>query len=328
MTKPRVFSGIQPSGSIHIGNYLGAVRRWVEEQDKYYNLYCIVDLHSITVPQDPALLRQNTRELAAILLAAGISPIKSMLFVQSHIAEHAELGWIINCVTPMGWLQRMTQFKEKSHRQRETVSVGLFAYPTLMAADILLYQTDLVPVGDDQKQHVELARDVAQRFNHTYGDVFVVPEAHISPTASRVMGLDDPTRKMSKSTDGENHSVGVLDKPDIIRRKIMHATTDSLRDVRFDPERPGIYNLLSIYEGFTGLSRDVIESRFRAKGYGDLKRGVAEVIIETLRPLQERYHQLMADVESLDRLLSECAESVRPIASETLDRAFSSMGLR
>jgi tryptophanyl-tRNA synthetase len=323
-----VFSGIQPSGSIHIGNYLGAIRRWVAEQDEFENLYCIVDLHSITVPQDPAVLRQNVRELAAILLAAGLTPEKSTLFVQSHVPAHAELGWILNCVIPMGWMQRMTQFKEKSEKQRSDVTVGLFDYPALMTADILLYRTNFVPVGEDQKQHVELARDVAQKFNRTYGEVFIVPQPRISTVAARVMGLDEPTKKMSKSAAGENHAVAVLDEPDIILRKFKHATTDSQRDVKFDAARPGVYNLLSIYEGFTGLSRDKIEAHFASKGYADLKKEVAEVTIESLRPLRTRYEEIVADPATLDRLLKDGADAIRPLAAETLEKAMQAMGLR
>ena len=287
--KKRVFSGIQPTGNIHIGNYLGAIKHWVASQADLDNIFCIVDLHAITVPQDPEMLKAKTRELAGLLLAAGIDPEMSVLFVQSHISAHAELAWILNCFTPMGWMQRMTQFKEKSGKQKEQVSVGLFDYPALMASDILLYHTDYVPVGEDQKQHVELTRDIAQRFNSIYGEVFKLPEPVIPKVGARIMGLDDPTNKMSKSEEAPGHAVHLLDPPDVIRSKVMKATTDSLREIRFDEDRPGIYNLLVIYELFTGMSRSDIEARFEGKGYADLKRELGEAVVEGLRPLQSRY---------------------------------------
>ena len=239
--KKRVFSGIQPSGNIHIGNYLGAIRHWVASQAELENIFCIVDLHAITIPQEPKILKSKIREVAGILFAAGIDPKLSAVFVQSHISAHSELAWILNCFIPMGWMQRMTQFKEKSQKQKEQVSVGLFDYPALMAADILLYKADFVPVGEDQKQHVELTRDVAQRFNSIYGETFKLPEPVISKIGARIMGLDDSTRKMSKSEKQPGHAIYLLDSPDAIRLKIMKATTDSLREVRFDESRPGIY---------------------------------------------------------------------------------------
>ncbi|MFQ5997348.1 MAG: tryptophan--tRNA ligase, partial [Dehalococcoidales bacterium] len=242
--KKRVFSGIQPTGDIHIGNYLGAIQHWVTTQAEYESIFCVVDLHAITVPQEPKILKAKIRETAGLLFAAGIDPKISTLFVQSHISAHAELTWILNCFIPVGWMRRMTQFKEKSQKQREEVSTGLFDYPALMAADILLYNTDVVPVGEDQKQHVELARDVAQRFNSIYGETFTVPKAVIPETGARIMGLDDPTQKMSKSEEQPGRTIYLLDSPDDIRAKIMRATTDSLREIRFDENRPGICNLL------------------------------------------------------------------------------------
>ena len=296
-------------------------------QDEFENIFCVVDLHAITVYQDPKTLREQTRLVAALLLAAGIDPKKSALFVQSQIGAHAELAWILNCFIPMGWLQRMTQFKEKAGDDRESVSTGLFDYPALMAADILLYDTDLVPVGEDQKQHLELTRDVAQRINSLYGPTLVVPEPSIPPVAARVMGLDDPTKKMSKSEEAAGHAILLLDSPDVIVRKIKRATTDSQRDIRFDPKRPGVFNLLSIYRGFTGQTEGEIEKHFEGKGYGDLKGDLAEVVVEALRPLQARYHQLVSDPAEIDRILTDGADRLRPIAATTLQRVMEKVGL-
>ena len=325
--KKRVFSGIQPTGNIHIGNYLGAIQHWVASQAEYESVFCIVDLHAITVPQDAGTLKAKIRELAGILFAAGIDPKVSALFVQSHIAAHAELTWILNCFIPMGWMGRMTQFKEKSQKQREQVSVGLFDYPALMAADILLYQTDLVPVGEDQKQHVELTRDIAQRFNSIYGETFRVPDVVIPETGARIMGLDNPTDKMSKSEEQSAHAICLLDSPDDIRAKIMRATTDSLREIRFDENRPGIYNLLVIYELFTKLDRKEIEDRFEGKGYAVFKKELAEVIIQGLNPVQSRYRELTVDSAYIDSLLAEGAARVRPVAEKTLAAVKERVGL-
>jgi tryptophanyl-tRNA synthetase len=325
--KKRVFSGIQPTGNLHLGNYLGAIRRWVDAQSQYDNLFCIVDLHAITVPQDPRALRAKSREVVALLFAAGIEPDQSAVFIQSHIGAHAELAWILNCYIPMGWMQRMTQFKEKSQRQKGQVSVGLFDYPALMAADILLYETDLVPVGGDQKQHVELTRDVAQHFNSVYGDVFKLPEPLMGEVGARIMSLDNPTKKMSKSETGKGHALNLLDTPDEIRAKIMSATTDSLREIRFDPDRPAVTNLLTIYELFSGLSRTAIEQRFAGKGYAELKQELADVVIEHLKPLQARYRVLADDPSHLDHLLTEGASRVQPIAEKTVTRVKVAIGL-
>lgn len=325
--KKRVFSGIQPTGSIHIGNYLGAIRNWVASQSEFENIFCIVDLHAITVPQDPKVLKSNIREVAGILFAAGIDPKQSVLFVQSHVGAHAELAWILNCFIPMGWMQRMTQFKEKSQKQREQVCVGLFDYPALMAADILLYDTDYVPVGEDQKQHLELTRDAAQRFNSIYGDTFKIPEPVIPKVGARIMALDDPTKKMSKSETRPDNAIYVLDPPDDIRGKIMKATTDSLRQIRFDENRPGVNNLLVIYELFTGLDKPKIEERFEGKGYADLKRELAEAVIEGLQPIQSRYRELTSDPAYLSSLLADGASRVRPIAEKTLDLVKNKIGL-
>jgi tryptophanyl-tRNA synthetase len=325
--KKRVFSGIQPTGDIHIGNYLGAIRNWVLSQVELDNIFCIVDLHAITVSQDPGVLKVKIREVAGLLFAAGINTAESAVFIQSHIPAHSELTWILNCFTPMGWMRRMTQFKEKSQQHKEEVSVGLFDYPVLMAADILLYDTDVVPVGEDQKQHVELARDIAQRFNFIFGETLKVPEVTIPEVGARIMGLDDPTQKMSKSEDGPGRVIYLLDSPDDIRSKIKRATTDSRREIRFDESRPGICNLLVIYELFTGLGRTEIEARWEGKGYGDFKRELAEVVVEGLSPLQSRYRELTADSTYIDSLLAEGMRRILPIAEKTLAAVKDKVGL-
>jgi tryptophanyl-tRNA synthetase len=325
--KKRVFSGIQPTGNLHIGAYLGALGNWVKKQYETDNVFCIVDLHAITVPQDPIMLKNRTRELTGIYLAAGLDANYSIIFVQSHIAAHAELAWILNCFLPMGWMYRMTQFKEKSAELKEQVSVGLFDYPALMAADILLYRTNEVPVGEDQKQHVELTRDVAQRFNNIYGETFVVPEPVIPDVGARIMGLDDPTKKMSKSNDAPNHSIKLLDPPDVIRAKIMRATTDSRRDILFDESRPGIFNLLTIYQTITGEKKRDIEARFEGKGYSEFKKALAEVVVECLRPLQERYRELTAEPGRIDAILRAGADKARPLAEKTLAQVKKRVGL-
>lgn len=324
----RVFSGIQPTGDLHIGNYLGAIKNWVKSQDEFDNIFCIVDLHAITIPQDPKTLKEKIREVAGLLLAAGIDPKKSTLFVQSHIGSHAELAWILNCFIPMGWMQRMTQFKEKSQKLKESASVGLFDYPALMAADILLYETDIVPVGEDQVQHVELTRDVAKRFNSLYGKTFKIPQAIVPKIGARIMALDNPTKKMSKSEKNSGQGIiRLLDSPDEIRSKIAKATTDSLKKIEFDKSRPGIYNLLVIYELFSGLSRDKIEKLFEGKGYAEFKKDLAEVIIQGLENLQKRYKEIRKNPAYLDKLLEEGAAKVRPIAEQTLKIVKEKIGL-
>ncbi len=325
--KRRVFSGIQPTGKIHIGNYLGAIRQWVALQREFESIFCIVDLHAITTPQGPVELKSKIREVAGILFAAGIDPRLSSVFVQSRVSAHAELAWILNCFIPMGWLRRMTQFKEKEETEEAPVSVGLFDYPVLMAADILLYDTDIVPVGDDQLQHVELARDVAQRFNSIYGETFRLPEAAVPGAGARIMGLDDPTKKMSKSDTHPGHAIYLLDPPDDIRAKIMRATTDSLREITFDEKRPGIYNLLVVYELFTSLSRAEIEARYQGKGYAEFKEDLAMIVIDSLRPLQSRCRELAADPGYIDSLLTEGEARVRAIAERTLSVVKGKVGL-
>ncbi len=327
LMKRRVFSGIQPSGTIHIGNYLGALQRWVQAQDEYDNLFCIVDLHAITVPQDPTKLHAKIRELAALYLASGIDPKKSTVFVQSHVSAHAELAWILNCTVPMGWLERMTQFKDKSGSNRERSSVGLFDYPALMAADILLYNTHFVPVGDDQTQHVELTRDIAERFNKLYGETFTVPAALIGKVGARIMGLDDPTKKMSKSDEGKYHAIGLLDSPEDIKAKIARATTDSERTIVFDESRKGLYNLLVIYELLSKKSRPTIEAEFAGKGYQEFKAALADIVIATLQPLQTRYKELMTNPAELDRILANGATTANTIAQTTLKKAQTAIGL-
>ena len=320
--KRRVFSGIQPSGEVQLGNYLGAIKGWVERQEAKINFFCLVDLHAITVYQDPEELRNQTRSLAAVLFAAGLHPDKSTVFVQSHVAAHAESCWVLNCVTPMGWLERMTQFKDKSSRQ-ESVSAGLFDYPVLMAGDILLYDSHEVPVGDDQRQHVELARDIAIRFNRIYGDTFVVPEPMIPEIGARVMGMNDPTVKMSKSyAHIRGHAVRMLDEPKEIERTIKRAVTDSGSDIAFsdDPDKAGVNNLLGIYKVITDKSQNEVESDFAdARGYGDLKSRVAEVVIDALAPIQQRYYEFMDDPAELDRMLARGAESAAAVATPKMD---------
>ena len=325
--KPRVLSGIQPTGNLHIGNLIGAIRHWVAGQDETDSFFCIVDLHAITVQQEPLVLRAKTREVAGLLLAAGLDPKRCTLFVQSHVTAHAELAWVLNCFTPYGWLGRMTQFKEKSGRQREQASAGLFDYPVLMAADILLYQTHQVPVGEDQRQHLELTRDLAERFNHLFGETFRVPEARIAEVGARIMGLDDPSKKMSKSEESPHHAINLLDPPDVIRRKVMRATTDSGRSIRFDEQRPGIYNLCTVYQVFTGKEAKAIEEEWADRGYGDFKAAVAEAVVEGLRPLQERYAVYANDPAQLEAILAEGAQRARAEAAPTLALVKERVGL-
>ena len=328
--QPRVFSGIQPSGDLTIGNYLGALKQWAAVQYDYDSFYCVVDLHAITTPQDPQELRQKTRESVAIYIAAGIDPEVSTIFVQSHITAHSELAWMLTCLAPLGWLNRMTQFKDKSARQtQESIGAGLLNYPSLMAADILLYHADLVPVGDDQRQHLEFTRDLAQRFNHLYGETFTIPEVMTPKAGARVMGLDNPTAKMSKSDDSDNHAIFLLDSLPHVRRKLMRAVTDSHREIRFsdDPERAGINNLLTIYQAITNETADEIESHFAGKGYGDLKKAVVECVIATLEPLQARYSELMDEAGYLDAILKRGRDKAGAVAEATLKLAQERMGL-
>ncbi len=323
--KKRIFSGAQPTGQLHIGNYLGALKNWVALQDEYESFYCIVNLHAITLPQDPKMLRQKTLDLARIYLAAGIDPERSTIFVQSDVPEHAELTWILSCISRMGELERMTQFKDKGKGNRERAGVGLFTYPVLMAADILLYQTDLVPVGQDQKQHLELTRDLAERFNRDYGETFKVPDPYIPPVGANILSLQDPAKKMSKSDENLNGSIFLLDDADAVTKKIKRAVTDSGTEINFDPERPAIKNLLTIYQLLSGKSPDECVAHFDGKGYGQFKAELAEVVVEFLRPFQERVNEY--DVASLNSILQAGAQKAREIAAETLRSAYARMGI-
>lgn len=325
-TKKIIFSGIQPSGTLTLGNYIGALRNFKLLEDEYRCIYCVVDMHAITVRQDPAALRRRCLELAAIYIACGLDPKKNVIYCQSHVSGHAELAWILNCFTYMGELQRMTQFKDKAQKHADNINAGLFTYPTLMAADILLYQTDLVPIGADQKQHLELTRDIAQRFNGVYGDVFTVPEGYFGKVGSRIMSLQDPTRKMSKS-DPEDTFISLLDSPDAIRRKVKRAVTDSEADIRFDPvNKPGVSNLLSIIAALTGQSVEEAAAELQGQGYGKLKDRVSECVIETLAPLQSEHRRLMADKAYLQGVLKDNAEIANGMALRTLRKVQRKVG--
>jgi tryptophanyl-tRNA synthetase len=321
MSRPRVFSGIQPTAdSIHIGNYLGAVRQWVSLQDTHDAVYCVVDLHAITLPQQPADLRRRTRLAAAQLFAAGLDPERSIVFVQSHVPEHTELAWVLSCITGFGEASRMIQFKDKSAKGGgDSASVGLFTYPVLQAADILLYATDQVPVGEDQRQHLELTRVLAQRFNHRFGDTFVVPEPYILPAVARIADLQDPSAKMSKSASGPQGIIDVLDDPAAVRRKIMRAVTDTDGEVRADEEaKPGVTNLLRIYAALTGATVPDLEQRYAGAGYGTFKKDLAEVVVGALAPIRERTEKLMANETELDAMLAACAARASHLARATM----------
>ena len=324
--KKVIFSGIQPSGVLTIGNYIGALRRFADLQEQYDCIYCIVDEHAITVRQNPADLRRRCLELAALYLASGIDPEKSIIYCQSHVSAHAELAWVLNCFTYMGELNRMTQFKDKSAKHADNINAGLFTYPVLMAADILLYQTSFVPVGADQKQHLELSRDIAQRFNGVYGDVFTVPEPLITKTGGRVMSLQDPERKMSKS-DPEDTYVSLLDDADTIRRKIKRAVTDSETEIRYDPEnKPGVSNLLSIISALTDETPEAVASSLDGQGYGALKARTADCVIAALEPLQAEFKRIIADKEYLLKVLNGNAERAAYLASRTLRKVQKKIG--
>lgn len=323
MSKPIVFSGAQPSGELTIGNYMGALRQWVQMQDDFHCIYCIVDLHAITVRQDPAALRKATLDTLALYLACGIDPEKSTIFVQSHVPEHTQLSWILNCYTYFGELNRMTQFKDKSSRYEENINAGLFSYPVLMAADILLYQTAQVPVGEDQKQHLELSRDIASRFNALYGDIFKVPEPFIPKSGARVMSLLEPTKKMSKSDDNRNNVIGLLEDPKSVVKKIKRAMTDSEEPpvIRYDiKEKAGVSNLLDILSGVTGKPVTALEQEFEGKMYGHLKGAVADAVSGMLTDLQERYHRFRNDEALLEQVMRDGAQKARAQAQETLKK--------
>lgn len=321
--KARVFSGVQPSGQLHIGNYLGALKNWAEIQDRYESIFCIVDLHAVTVYQEPEELLAKIRETAALFIAAGIDPEQSSIIVQSSISGHAELAWLLTCVTPVGWLQRMTQFKAKAEKQ-ETVGDGLLQYPVLMAADILLYQASIVPVGEDQSQHLELTRDIAQRFNSLYGNTFTMPATHLPAVGARIMGLDDPMQKMSKSIAGSGHAIALLDEPKVIQKKIARATTDSQPSV--DPESmgAGIANLFTIAHACdASITKDAVAGL----RYGDFKKRVADAVIARLAPIQQKYREVTADPAYIDSVLTRGRDRVMPIANDTVRATKQVMGL-
>lgn len=327
--KKRILSGAQPTGELHLGNYLGALKNWVELQHEYESFFCIVNMHAITIPQDPKVLKQKTLDLARVYIAAGIDPAVSTVFIQSDVPAHAELAWVLNCTARMGEVERMTQFKDKSTGKGENVSVGLFTYPILMAADILLYQTDLVPVGHDQKQHLELSRDLAERFNRDFpknGATFVVPDPYIPPVGARIMSLADPLKKMSKSDENPNGAIFLTDDADTILKKCKRAVTDSESTIVFNEKRPGIYNLLSIYQIVTGKSREEIEAHFEGKGYGQFKPELAEAIIEYLRPFQEKVKDI--DDQQLEMILDTGAQKANHVAKETLRKVYENVGLK
>ncbi|MEJ7698427.1 MAG: tryptophan--tRNA ligase [Pyrinomonadaceae bacterium] len=323
--KKRIFSGAQPTGNLHIGNYLGALKNWVALQEEYESFFCIVNLHAITLPQNPEILRQKTFDLARIYLASGVNPKISTVFIQSDVAEHAELAWILNCVARMGELERMTQFKDKSKGKNEKVGAGLFTYPVLMASDILLYQTNLVPIGQDQKQHLELTRDIAERFNRDFGETFVIPDAFIPPVGAKIQSLAEPAKKMSKSDENLNGSIFLLDDADTILKKFKKAVTDSGTEITFDDSRPAIKNLLTIYQLMTGKTAEECEANFAGKGYGQFKTEIAEAVIEFLKPFQERVKNYSD--EELKNILKTGAEKARTIARETLKDVYAKMGI-
>ncbi len=328
MDKKVVFSGVQPSGALTIGNYIGAIKNFVELQNsgEYNGYYCIVDLHAITVPQTPKDLRKNTLDVLALYMAVGIDPEKSTLFIQSHVPAHSELSWVLNTITYMGQLNRMTQYKEKSQKSDENLNAGLFTYPVLMASDILLYQTDLVPVGDDQKQHLELARDLAQRFNFKYSNTFKVPESGIKDFGARIMSLQNPESKMSKSDPDVNGYILLLDSSEVIRRKVKRAVTDSIGVVAYNNEQLGIKNLLTIYSIFSGKEIPDIVKNYKGQGYGTFKAELAEVIVEALKPIQERYNQIRNDNDYLEKVYKEGANKAECEAQKTLRKVYKKVG--
>ncbi len=323
--KKRIFSGAQPTGNLHVGNYLGALKNWVTLQDEYESFFCIVNLHAVTLPQNPETLKQKTLDLARIYLASGINPDKSTIFIQSDVSFHAELAWILSTIARMGELERMTQFKDKGKGNAERAGVGLFTYPVLMASDILLYQTNLVPVGQDQKQHLELTRDLAMRFNRDFGETFTVPEPFIPPVGANILSLQDPTKKMSKSDENANGAIFLLDDADTIVKKFKKAVTDSGTEINFDEARPAIKNLLTIYQMMTGKTAEECEANFAGKGYGHFKTEVASAVIEFLKPFQERVKNYTD--EDLKAVLKTGADKARTIASETLRDVYAKMGI-
>lgn len=326
MENKTVFSGVQPSGNLTIGNYLGAIKNWVDFQEEYDCNYCIVDMHAITVPQEPKELRKKTLDVLALYLACGIDPEKSTIFIQSHVPAHAELTWVLNSISYMGQLNRMTQYKEKSRKSEENLNAALFTYPVLMASDILIYGTDLVPVGDDQKQHLELARDLAERFNNRYSDTFTVPEPFIKKEGARIMSLQNPESKMSKSDSDENAYILILDYEAAIRRKIKRAVTDSLGVIAYNDEQKGLKNLLTIYSIFSKESIPDIVKKYEGEGYGKFKADLAEVVIEGLRPIRERYNEIRNDKEYLEKIYKDGAEKAERKARKILRKVYKKVG--
>ena len=328
MDKKIILSGIQSTGRLHLGNYLGAIDNWVKMQEEYNCYYMIANLHSLTIRNNPEELKNNTKNIIALYVAAGLDPEKNTIFIQSQVKEHAELSWILNCYTYMGELSRMTQFKDKSSKHSDNINAGLFTYPVLMAADILLYQADLVPVGEDQKQHLEITRDIAQRFNKLYGETFVIPEGYIRKSTARIMGLQDPTSKMSKSSTNINDVIFLDDEPETIMKKFKKAVTDSENVVRFDPEnKPGISNLMCIYGAITGKTEKEIEEEFAGQGYGAFKTAVGEKVVEKLKPVQEKYKELLENPKYLEEIYTKGAEQARKLASKTLETVKTKIGI-
>ena len=328
MSKKIILSGIQSTGKLTLGNYLGAINNWVQMQEEYDCYYMIANLHSLTVRNDPETLRNNTLKVLAMYVAAGLDPEKNTIFIQSQVKEHAELGWILDCYTYMGELSRMTQFKDKAAKHADNINAGLFTYPALMAADILLYQANLVPVGQDQQQHLEITRDIAERFNKLYGKTFTIPEGYYGKASAKIMGLQDPTAKMSKSATNPNDVILLEDEPDVIIKKFKKAVTDSENKVRFDPEnKPGVSNLMQIYSSITGLKMEEIEKKFENSGYGDFKTKVAETVAAKLEPIQRKYKELLENKEYLEKIYTDGANRARKLASKTLDEVKERIGI-
>lgn len=327
--KKIIFSGIQPSGVIHLGNYFGAIKQWIDLSRNYQSYFCVVDLHALTVRQEPKELKENIYKLAALYLACGLDPNKVTLFLQSEVKKHVELAWILNCYTQMGELERMTQFKEKAKQNKGNINAGLFTYPVLMAADILLYQTHYVPIGEDQKQHVELCRDIAHRFNNLYGAIFTLPEPMMPIEGKRIMGLDDPSKKMSKSAPSEYNYIALTDEPPLVKKKIMKAVTDSGKGIVFDPDKkPALANLLTIYSLLTGKNMKRLEKQYAGQGYGDFKKDLAEVVINFLEPIQQKYKKLITNKKNLDAILTAGAEKADKEAEKTLIKVYKAIGIR
>ena len=324
--RKRIFSGMQPSGMITLGNYLGALKNWTNLQDEYDCLYCIVDMHAITVRQDPVKLRKQCKDLLTQYLAVGIHPEKNIIYYQSHVSQHAELSWILNCYTYMGELNRMTQFKDKAAKHSDNINAGLYTYPVLMAADILLYQTDLVPVGEDQRQHLEITRDIAGRFNALYGDTFKIPEAYIGKVGARVMALQDPSKKMSKSDENQNNTIALMDDPTVIMNKVKRAVTDSENEVRYGEDKPGISNLLNIYCACTGKTIAEAEKEFSATGYGAFKTAVGEAVVAELEPVQKKIKELEKNKDYLNEVIRNGAERAGNLAAKTLTKVQKKIG--